>query len=114
MPPGAHPRAFLRPSTALGPSPVRYRRGTGANDRVGVGVIGYGLIGKRHVGTFASMKGADLVAVAEVCRGRREEGLKAAGKAAVGYEDFRKLLDAKEVQAVVVATPDHWHALMTM
>src|SRR5262249_34237785 len=114
MPLATDRRAFLATSTALGLSAVTYRRVRGANDRVGVGVIGYGLIGKRHVGTFASMKDVDLVGLAEVHRGRREEGLKAAGKAAGGYEDFRKLLDAKEVKAVVVATPDHWHALMTM
>src|SRR5262249_26449661 len=114
MPLATDRRAFLATSTALGLSAVTYRRVRGANDRVGVGVIGYGLIGKRHVGTFASMKDVDLVGLAEVHRGRREEGLKAAGKAAVGYEDFRKLLDAKEVKAVIVATPDHWHALLTM
>jgi predicted dehydrogenase len=106
-------RNFLA-SSALGLTAAGYRRAFGASERVGVGVIGYGLIGKRHVGTFAAMKDVDLVGVAEVHRGRREEGLKAAGRRSVGYDDFRRLLDSKDVQAVVVATPDHWHALMTM
>jgi predicted dehydrogenase len=113
MPSDPGRRAFLA-SAALGLSAAGYRRVMGAGERVGVGVIGYGLIGKRHVSTFASTKGVDLVGLAEAHRGRREEGLKAAGKGAVGHDDFRKLLDDKEVKAVVVATPDHWHALMTM
>src|SRR5262249_28969035 len=47
-------------------------------------------------------------------RGRLAEGVAAAGNGAAGYADFRKLLDDKRVEAVVVATPDHWHALLTM
>src|SRR5215217_7844122 len=43
-----------------------------------------------------------------------EEGIAACGGKAKGYPDFRKLLDDRDVQAVVVSTPDHWHALMTM
>jgi predicted dehydrogenase len=112
MPPDR--RGFLAASSALGLSAASYRRAPGAGERVGVGVIGYGLIGQRHVSTFAARKDVDLVALAEAHRGRRDEGLKAAGRGAKGYDDFRRLLDSKAVQAVVVATPDHWHALMTM
>src|SRR5262249_7053460 len=73
-----------------------------------------GLIAKTHVGTFAKLADADLVALAEVHKGRRQEGLTRLAKDAAGYADFRKLLDDKRVNAVVVATPDHWHALVTM
>jgi predicted dehydrogenase len=54
------------------------------------------------------------VAVAEAHRGRRDEALEQIGKPAKGYSDFRGLLDNKDVQAVVISTPDHWHALQTM
>ncbi|MFL5339655.1 MAG: Gfo/Idh/MocA family protein [Gemmataceae bacterium] len=91
-----------------------YRRVRGANDRVGIGFIGYGLIGKRHVLDFQEQPDANLVAVAEAHRGRREEARGQIGGAARGYADFRRLLDDKDVQAVVVSTPDHWHALQTM
>src|SRR6266436_178630 len=57
---------------------------------------------------------ADLVAVAEAHRGRRDEALTLIGGSAKGYADFRRLLDNKDVQAVVISTPDHWHALQTM
>src|SRR5262249_22929894 len=80
----------------------------------GVGFVGYGLIGKRHVLDFQAQPDADLVAVAEAHRGRLDEALAQIGKPAKGYADFRRLLDDKDVQAVVVSTPDHWHALQTM
>jgi predicted dehydrogenase len=104
-------RTFV--STAL-LSAASWQRVLGANERVGVGFIGYGLIGKRHLLDFQKQKDAFLVAVAEVHRGRRDEALAQIGKDAKGHSDFRKLLDSKDVDAVVISTPDHWHALQTM
>jgi predicted dehydrogenase len=91
-----------------------WQRVHGANERVGVGFIGYGLIGKRHVLDFQEQKDAALVGVAETHRGRREEALGLMGGSARGHADFRRLLDRKDVDAVVISTPDHWHALQTM
>jgi predicted dehydrogenase len=91
-----------------------WERVRGANERVGVGFIGYGLIGKRHLLDFREQPDADLVAVAETHRGRRDEALSQIGGPAKGYGDFRRLLDDKNVQAIVISTPDHWHALQTM
>ena len=93
---------------------LSYRRVWGANERIGVGFIGYGLIGKRHVADFKSQPDVSIVAVSDVYRPRLEEGMAAAGADVSGYPDFRKLLDDPRVDAVVVSTPDHWHALMTM
>lgn len=109
-------RSFLS-SGAVGTaslSALAYDNVAGANDRVGVGVIGYGLIGKNHVGTFLKIPDAELVAVSDAHSGRRAEGRQAMGGTAEEFADFRKLLDSKRVQAVVVATPDHWHTLMSM
>jgi predicted dehydrogenase len=86
----------------------------GANERIGLGFIGYGLMNKGHVATFGRFEDVSLIGLAEVHRGRLAEGLKALGKDARGFADFRELLDAKDVDAVVIATPDHWHALMAM
>lgn len=91
-----------------------YSRVTGANDRVGVGFIGYGLIGKRHVLDFQEQPDATLAAVAEVHAGRLAEAKSVIGGPVEGYGDFRKMLENKAVDAVVVSTPDHWHAPMTM
>ncbi len=86
----------------------------GANDRVQVGFIGYGLIGKQHVYDFKNQPDVDVAAVCDVYKPRVDEGLAACSPHAKGYADFRRLLDDKDVQAVVISTPDHWHALMTI
>jgi predicted dehydrogenase len=107
-------RSFVQAGAATLLTAASWQRVHGANERIGVGFLGYGLIGKRHVLDFQEQKDADLVAVAEAHRGRRDEALAQIGKSAKGYDDFRRLLDSKDVQAVVISTPDHWHALQTM
>jgi predicted dehydrogenase len=107
-------RAFVQAGGATLLGAASWQRVMGANERVGVGFIGYGLIGKRHLLDFQEQKDAALVAVAEAHRGRRDEALGLIGGSAKGYGDFRRLLDNKDVDAVVISTPDHWHALQTM
>lgn len=89
------------------------RRVLGANERIGVGFIGFGLIGKRHLLDFKEQSDVEVVALCDAHRGRVAEGCELAGGCR-GYDDFRKLLDDRHVDAVVISTPDHWHALMTM
>ncbi len=86
----------------------------GANDRIGVGFIGYGLIGKRHVVSFQQHPDVRLVAVAETHAGRRAEAAEFIGGPVRQYADFRRLLEDPDVDAVVISTPDHWHGLQTM
>ncbi len=107
-------RGFLAGGTAAALTTASYRRVLGAGERVGLGFIGFGLIGKRHVLDFQKEPDADPVAVAEVHRGRLDEAASLIGGPARKYGDFRALLDDKMVDAVVVSTPDHWHALLTM
>jgi predicted dehydrogenase len=107
-------RDFVQGGAATLLAAASYGRVLGANDRVGVGFIGYGLIGKCHVLDFQEQSDVDMVAVAETHRGRLDEAVAQMGKSAKGYGDFRKLLENKDVDAVVVSTPDHWHALHTM
>jgi len=98
--------------TAL--SAAAYQRILGANDRIQVGFIGFGLIGRQHVYDFKNQKDVDMAAMCEAHQPRLEEGLKEMGPSAKGYRDFRKMYENKDLQAVVVSTPDHWHALHTI
>ncbi len=91
-----------------------YGRVLGANDRVRVGLIGNGLIGKRHLLDFQAQPDVDVVGVCDLSDERLDEAAAIAGSAAPRHKDFRRLLDRPEVDAVVVSTPDHWHALMTI
>jgi len=102
-------RHFLAAATA-----ASYSRILGANDRIQVGFVGYGLIGAQHVFDFKNQKDVDMAAMSDVYQPRLEQGVAACGGNAKPYKDFRKLLDDKDLQAVVVSTPDHWHALITM
>jgi predicted dehydrogenase len=87
-------------------------RPAGANDRIRLGFIGVGNRGDQVLDGFLTHKDADVVALSDVY----EPYLPAANKKAGGnckvHHDYRRLLDQKDIDAVVVATPDHWHALM--
>lgn len=91
-----------------------YSRLLGANDRVQVGFIGYGLIGAQHVFDFKNQKDVDMAAMCDVYQPRLEEGVAACGGNAKPYKDFRRMLENKDLQAIVVSLPDHWHAMATM
>jgi predicted dehydrogenase len=109
--PGSSPsrRAFLGAVTA-----ASYQKIQGANDRVRIGLIGYGLIGAFHLKTFRNQKDVEMAGVADVYQPRMEAGVVACGPQAKGYRDFRKLLDEKDVDGVIAALPDHWHAMATI
>lgn len=81
------------------------------NEKIGIGVIGIGGQGRGNMG--AHLK--SVVAVCEVDRTRlgqaKEKAEAASGKPVAAYGDYRKLLEDKNVNAVVISTPDHWHAL---
>jgi predicted dehydrogenase len=112
--PAVKRRTLLGCGVAATLSTAGYRRILGANDRVGLGFIGFGLIGKRHVLDFQGFPGVDLVAVAEVHKGRLEEAAALMGAKTRKFGDFRGLIDDRDFDAVIVSTPDHWHTLMTM
>ncbi len=100
-------RAFLL-ATAAAQSQIR-----GANERIRAGVIGAGGRGRYLIGQFKEA-GAEVAAVCDVYQPNLEAGLKEASTGAVSFRDYRKLLDDKGLNAVVVATPDHWHAQMVI
>ncbi|MBP7937359.1 MAG: Gfo/Idh/MocA family oxidoreductase [Phycisphaerae bacterium] len=107
-------RSFLKASatgvagaSSLKASPVA--RAAGANDRLVVGVIGCGGQGKGHAANIARAAGATLAYVCDPDDNRREEAAKATG-GPKAVKDLRAVLDDHSVDAVIIATPDHWHA----
>lgn len=85
----------------------------GANDRIRGAVIGSGGRGRLLTGEFKEI-GVEMAAVCDVYKPNLEAGLKAASTGAKGYSDYRRVLDDKSLDVVVVATPDHWHAQMVI
>jgi len=81
----------------------------GANDRVRVGMIGLGGRGQDLLKELQQVRNAELVAVADIYNRRRDEAKKMAGGIQT-YDDHRRLLDSKDIDAVIVATPLHLHA----
>jgi predicted dehydrogenase len=83
----------------------------GSNDRIRMGAIGVGGMGTGHVGSLVKRAEQDNVQVVAVCDvyQRRVTRAKEICKGE-GYRDYRKLLDRKDIDAVLIATPDHWHA----
>lgn len=76
-----------------------------------------GAIGLRYQGSVITEKAlpyGDLVAVCDVDRHVREQARASFGGTAAALEDYRKLLDRKDVDAVLIGTPDHWHTKMTV
>jgi len=85
----------------------------GANDRIRVGVIGTGRQGRDNMRNF-KRNGAEIVALCDVYQPSLQKGLQEAGGSPATYGDFRRLLDSRDVDVVINAAPDHWHALPTV
>jgi predicted dehydrogenase len=83
----------------------------GANDRINFGVIGVGGMGSGHVGDLVARADRDnlrCVAVCDVYQKRVNQNRERTG--GEGYNDYRRLLDRRDIDAVIIATPDHWHS----
>ena len=85
----------------------------GANDRIRLGLIGCGRQGVDNMRYFIK-QGVEVAAVCDVYEPNLQKGLEAAGGTAKALKDFRQVLDDKEIDVVIVATPDHWHPLATV
>lgn len=106
-------RRFLKQSAALASAAFAApyfvpSSAFGANDKLVTGHIGVGGQGRSNLGGF----GSQVAAVCDVDKQRVEGAVKRTG--AEGYSDYRKLLERDDIDAVVVSTPDHWHAICTI
>lgn len=106
-------RGFLRNSAAaLGAAQAGLK--AAASDRANLGFIGAGIRGSYLLRSFHAMPDVNAVAVADLYDGHLENAKEMTdGKIATG-KDYRAILDRKDIDAVVIATPDHWHTRMVL
>lgn len=95
------------------------------SERINVAVIGLGLMGMGHLRLLLGRSETQVLAVCDVDRTRRDEGVRIANQAyaaartsgtyqgCAGYNDYRDILARDDIDAVVIVTPDHWHSLMS-
>ncbi len=101
--------AFV-PASALGAEGRRP-----ASDRIGLGCIGVGNMGGGHLSGLIKHPDVEIAAVCEVDAERLESARQRAQlPSARAFRDFREVLERPEIDAVLIATPDHWHAPMSI
>jgi predicted dehydrogenase len=109
-------RSFLAASSVLSAPYFIPFRAFGANERIVTAHIGLGGQGNSNLNAFLG-KGVSPGAICDVDSERLAKAVKTVtgkGHACEGYRDYRKLLERKDIDAVVISTPDHWHALPTI
>ena len=106
-----HRRDLIKTVAAAGPFLGRV---LGANDRIVIGQIGCGGRGTYEMQVNSRIPGVEIAAIADIYDPLIARGLKTAGSRAEGYKDFRRILDRKDIDAVFVSTPDHWHAIASI
>jgi len=96
-------KAIAFPSSSL-PKPA------GPNDRVNLGFIGFGIRGNILLESAKETQQANLVEVCDCYQGHLDRAKERTdGKIATNFAQYKKLLERKDIDAVVIATPDHWH-----
>jgi len=127
---GTSRRGFLKRVMVLAAPAVIPASALGAgraapSDRLGMGFIGYGMQCRSHFGGMLGRPDVQVLAVCDCDSIRRQQAAKQANdhysrdkgrnaKACADYNDFRELLDRTDVDAVLTATPDHWHAIIAI
>jgi predicted dehydrogenase len=86
----------------------------GANDRVNLGLVGAGGRGQLLMKLAAAVPNVEFTAVCDLYPPQTNAALQLVGSRCRAYNDFRKLLEQKDVDAVLIATPDHWHSIPTI
>jgi len=94
-------------------APVKRRYA--ANDKIQMAVIGFNGRGQNHIDDYLGQPGVQIVALCDADNNVLQRGLasvaKKSGQRPTGYQDIRKLLEDKHIDAVSIATPNHWHSL---
>jgi len=86
----------------------------GAADKIRIGVIGTGGRARSLMGLLKKLPGNEMVAVCDVYEPRMLQAVEIAGPGAKKVADYRRILDDREIDAVVIGTPDHWHKTIAL
>ena len=86
----------------------------GPNDKVRIAAVGMGIIGFIDTRCALKVPGVELVAVADLYKGRRDHAREVFGDRVDAVVDYREILARKDVDAVLLCVPDHWHARMSI
>lgn len=108
-------RHFLQTSAAAAGLPLgaQTARRIAANDKIRFATIGIGGMGTADTESALATGGAELAAVCDVYEGRLTRAKERWGKNLFTTRDYREVLARKDIDAVIVATPDHWHSRVT-
>ncbi len=109
--PSSNRRRFIGAAIATAAS---YGRILGANDRIRVGGIGTGGRGQYLLSNVVQIEGAEIVALCDVYEPHRLRAKSKYATSASDTVDYRQVLDRKDIDAVVIGTPDHWHVPITI
>jgi predicted dehydrogenase len=107
-------RAFLQTSAALALTAASYNRVHGANKALNIGCIGTGGRCRHLMKSLVKVPDVHITAVCDVWDVSRTEGQKLADPKAVTTKAYKEILDNKEIHAVLIGTPDHWHVPITI
>ncbi len=86
----------------------------GASDRIRIGVIGTGGRARGLMTHLKALRGAQIAAVCDVYEPRLQQAAEIAGPDAIKVADYRRILDNRDIDAVLIGSPDHWHTKMTL
>lgn len=101
-------------ATAAAFTTASYQRILGANNKIRVGVIGTGLRGSGHVRSLGTQADVQIIGLCDVYLRKAEANKQRTAPDAAVFQDHRKLLELKDLDAVVIGTPDHWHVPVSM
>jgi len=104
----------LGAAATLGLTARQYAQAQAANDRVRLGFIGVANRGGQLLNAFRQHKDCQVAALCDVQKSTLDAAAQRFDNQPATYGDFRKLIDRKDLDAVVIATPDHWHAIQTI
>ncbi len=110
-------RDFLKESALAGAGAAVFgglapARVLGANEKIRIALLGCGQRGQYDMSLFMKDPSIEVAAVCDVYGPHREAALKAAGPTATAHLDYRDLMDRQDIDALLIASPDHWHKPM--